>query len=260
MARCNARAVERRRQLLDVALAVFADRGFHSSSMDDIATAAGQGIPLQAVVANIGITTDFSALYTPNAGPHTAFVQVSLNEHHRVDSYEYMRRVRERMHHGGQGGHGAQRERGERCGGPAREVIQELAQLGLFGMHLDGYGLPGASAVAYGGCRCSTQRACGSAAWMLPWMHQAVGSGASGRDMVDPSSLSSSSSSTLPKRPRHAEQRCQPWIAVFAQCSVKRLPSHTRLASHHAHAPRTGDGSQGLRNINGIAVRQRIVQ
>ena len=31
-----------------------------------------------------------------------------------------------------------------------REIIQELAGLGLFGMHLDGYGLPGASAVAYG--------------------------------------------------------------------------------------------------------------
>src|SRR5256886_14919902 len=31
-----------------------------------------------------------------------------------------------------------------------RELVQELAPLGLFGMHLDGYGLPGASAVAYG--------------------------------------------------------------------------------------------------------------
>ncbi len=31
-----------------------------------------------------------------------------------------------------------------------REVIAELAKLGLFGMHLEGYGLPGASAVAYG--------------------------------------------------------------------------------------------------------------
>jgi glutaryl-CoA dehydrogenase len=31
-----------------------------------------------------------------------------------------------------------------------REVIAELGKLGLFGMHLDGYGLPGASAVAYG--------------------------------------------------------------------------------------------------------------
>jgi len=31
-----------------------------------------------------------------------------------------------------------------------RELIAELAKLGLYGMHLDGYGLPGASAVAYG--------------------------------------------------------------------------------------------------------------
>jgi glutaryl-CoA dehydrogenase len=31
-----------------------------------------------------------------------------------------------------------------------REIVQELAKLGLFGMHLDGYGLPGASSVAYG--------------------------------------------------------------------------------------------------------------
>jgi glutaryl-CoA dehydrogenase len=31
-----------------------------------------------------------------------------------------------------------------------RELFPELAKLGLYGMHLDGYGLPGASAVAYG--------------------------------------------------------------------------------------------------------------
>jgi glutaryl-CoA dehydrogenase len=31
-----------------------------------------------------------------------------------------------------------------------RELAQEIGALGLFGMHLDGYGLPGASAVAYG--------------------------------------------------------------------------------------------------------------
>src|ERR671910_200605 len=31
-----------------------------------------------------------------------------------------------------------------------RELFPELAKLGLFGMHLDGYGLPGASSVAYG--------------------------------------------------------------------------------------------------------------
>jgi glutaryl-CoA dehydrogenase len=31
-----------------------------------------------------------------------------------------------------------------------RELTKEVASLGLFGMHLDGYGLPGASATAYG--------------------------------------------------------------------------------------------------------------
>ena len=31
-----------------------------------------------------------------------------------------------------------------------RELVQEIASLGLFGMHLHGYGLPGASAVSYG--------------------------------------------------------------------------------------------------------------
>jgi glutaryl-CoA dehydrogenase len=31
-----------------------------------------------------------------------------------------------------------------------RELVQEIAPLGLFGMHLHGYGLPGASSVAYG--------------------------------------------------------------------------------------------------------------
>jgi HAE1 family hydrophobic/amphiphilic exporter-1 len=52
---------------------------------------------LQIIVANIGITTDFSAIYTPNSASHTAFVQVSLKEGHRVGSYEYMRQVREQL-------------------------------------------------------------------------------------------------------------------------------------------------------------------
>ena len=52
---------------------------------------------LQIIVSNIGITTDFSAIYTPNSAPHTAFVQVSLKEGHQVGSYEYMRRVREQL-------------------------------------------------------------------------------------------------------------------------------------------------------------------
>jgi multidrug efflux pump subunit AcrB len=52
---------------------------------------------LQIIVANIGVTPDFSSIYTSNSAPHTAFVQVSLRAGHRVGSYEYMRRVRERL-------------------------------------------------------------------------------------------------------------------------------------------------------------------
>src|SRR5262249_17629644 len=52
---------------------------------------------LQMVVSNIGITPDFSVIYTSNAAPHTAFVQVSLKQGHKVGSYEYMRRVRAEM-------------------------------------------------------------------------------------------------------------------------------------------------------------------
>jgi hydrophobic/amphiphilic exporter-1 (mainly G- bacteria), HAE1 family len=52
---------------------------------------------LQIIVSNIGITTDFSAIYTPNSAPHTAFVQVSLKEGHKTGSYEYMRRVRRHL-------------------------------------------------------------------------------------------------------------------------------------------------------------------
>jgi multidrug efflux pump subunit AcrB len=52
---------------------------------------------LKIVVSNIGVTPGFSSIYTPNAGPHTAFVQVGLEDHHHLSSFEYMRRVRERL-------------------------------------------------------------------------------------------------------------------------------------------------------------------
>ena len=52
---------------------------------------------LGMIVSNIGITPDFSAIYTSNSGQHTAFVQVSLKEGHKVGSYEYMRRVRAKL-------------------------------------------------------------------------------------------------------------------------------------------------------------------
>ena len=52
---------------------------------------------LGMIVSNIGSTPDFSAIYTSNSGMHTATVQVSLKEDHKVGSYEYMERVRRRL-------------------------------------------------------------------------------------------------------------------------------------------------------------------
>jgi multidrug efflux pump subunit AcrB len=49
---------------------------------------------LELIVSNIGVTADFSAIYTSNAGPHASTIQVALKEDHRIGSYEYMARVR----------------------------------------------------------------------------------------------------------------------------------------------------------------------
>ena len=49
------------------------------------------------IVSNIGVTPGFSSMYTSNSGQHTATVQVSLKEGHRIGSYEYMRLVREKL-------------------------------------------------------------------------------------------------------------------------------------------------------------------
>jgi multidrug efflux pump subunit AcrB len=52
---------------------------------------------LGMIVSNIGVYPDLSAIYTTNASMDTAFVQTSLKEDHSLGSYEYMRRVRERL-------------------------------------------------------------------------------------------------------------------------------------------------------------------
>ena len=49
------------------------------------------------IVSNIGIVPDFSALYTTNAGPYTATIQVALNDAHRVSSFEYMDELRRQI-------------------------------------------------------------------------------------------------------------------------------------------------------------------
>jgi multidrug efflux pump subunit AcrB len=52
---------------------------------------------LKIIVSNIGITPGFSSILTPNSAPHSAFVQVGLNEGHRLGSFAYMNLVRERL-------------------------------------------------------------------------------------------------------------------------------------------------------------------
>ncbi len=52
---------------------------------------------LKIIVSNIGITPGFSSILTPNSAPHTAFVQVGLNEGHRLSSFAYMDLVRARL-------------------------------------------------------------------------------------------------------------------------------------------------------------------
>ena len=52
---------------------------------------------LDMIVSNIGVTPDLSSIYTSNSAMHTAFVQVSLREGHKVGSYAYMQKVREKL-------------------------------------------------------------------------------------------------------------------------------------------------------------------
>ena len=52
---------------------------------------------LQMIVSNIGMTPDLSAIYTSNSAQHTAFVQVSLNNEHKVSTFAYMDRVRHKL-------------------------------------------------------------------------------------------------------------------------------------------------------------------
>ncbi len=52
---------------------------------------------LKILVSNIGSTPGFSSIYTPNSGPHTAFVQVGLQDSRSHSSFEYMDLVRARL-------------------------------------------------------------------------------------------------------------------------------------------------------------------
>jgi len=63
--------------------------------VEDIVRRVVPAEDLNTIVSNIGVTAGLSALFTPNSGMHTAFVEVGLRPHHRGTSFEYMSRVRE---------------------------------------------------------------------------------------------------------------------------------------------------------------------
>ena len=52
---------------------------------------------LKMVVSNLGVVPDFSALYTTNAGPYTATIQVALQDDHSKSSFWYMDQVQNEM-------------------------------------------------------------------------------------------------------------------------------------------------------------------
>ncbi|MBV9744026.1 MAG: efflux RND transporter permease subunit, partial [Acidobacteriia bacterium] len=64
------------------------------AKLEDVIRHTVDPADLKMIVSNIGVVPDFSALYTTNAGPYTATVQVALKEPRSVSSFEYMDRVR----------------------------------------------------------------------------------------------------------------------------------------------------------------------
>ncbi len=67
------------------------------AQVEDIIRQTVRPADLGMIVSNIGVYPDLSSIFTPNASMDTAFVQTSLKEDHAVGSYEYMRRVHDRL-------------------------------------------------------------------------------------------------------------------------------------------------------------------
>lgn len=67
------------------------------AKVEDLIRHTVEGPDLKRIVSNIGVVPDFSSLYTTNAGPYTATVQVQLTRDHKLSSFEYMDRVQSRM-------------------------------------------------------------------------------------------------------------------------------------------------------------------
>jgi len=67
------------------------------AKLEDLIRNAIGSKDLKMIVSNIGVVPDFSSLYTTNAGPYTATIQVALQDEHRLSSAEYMAQVRKEM-------------------------------------------------------------------------------------------------------------------------------------------------------------------
>ena len=67
------------------------------SKVEDLIRHTLEAKDLKRIVSNIGVVPDFSSLYTTNAGPYTATVQVQLNPDHHLSSFEDMDRVQNRL-------------------------------------------------------------------------------------------------------------------------------------------------------------------
>ncbi len=64
------------------------------AKVEDLIKRVVKPADFKMVVSNIGVVPDFSALYTTNAGPYTATIQVALQDEHKTSSFEYMDAVR----------------------------------------------------------------------------------------------------------------------------------------------------------------------
>ncbi len=73
------------------------DTEVNIAKLEDLIRRVVKPEDLNIVVSNIGIDPGFSAIYSNNAGMHTAFVQVELKQGHETSSAEYMERVKTAM-------------------------------------------------------------------------------------------------------------------------------------------------------------------
>lgn len=67
------------------------------AKMEDLVRRIVKPEDLNIIVSNVGIDPGFSAIYSSNAGMHTAFVQVGLKEGHEISSGEYIEQVKAAM-------------------------------------------------------------------------------------------------------------------------------------------------------------------